>query len=109
MGMLERGGEVRTKVLSNRKKPAVQAELRKHVQAGSAIFTDELQSYADLTDYQHEVINHAVKYVQGNVHTNGERRERSLVERSSDTSRIEYSFNVSLRISSAMPSRFMPI
>jgi len=81
MGILERGGEVRTKVLSNRKKPAVQAELRKHVQAGSAIFTDELQSYHDLSDYQHEVINHAAEYVKGNVHTNGMENFWSLVKR----------------------------
>jgi transposase-like protein len=81
MGMLERGGEVRTKVLSNRKKPAVQGELRKHVQAGSAIFTDELQSYHQLTDYQHEVINHAVECVRGNVHTNGMENFWSLVKR----------------------------
>src|SRR6185312_5580578 len=81
MGMLERGGEVRTKVLSNRKKAAVQGELRKHVQAGSAIFTDELQSYADLTDYEHQVINHAVKYVDGNIHTNGMENFWSLVKR----------------------------
>ncbi len=80
-GILERSGEVRTKVLSNRKKPAVQAELRKHVQAGSAIFTDELQSYHDLSDYQHEVINHAVKYVEGNIHTNGMENFWSLVKR----------------------------
>jgi transposase-like protein len=81
MGMLERGGEVRTKVLSNRKKPAVQGELRKHVQAGSAIFTDELQSYANMTEYQHEVINHAIAYVRGNVHTNGMENFWSLVKR----------------------------
>ena len=42
MGILERGGEVRTKVVSNRRKKALQAEVREHVEAGSAIFTDAL-------------------------------------------------------------------
>ena len=35
------------------------------------IFTDELLSYDGLSaDYKHAVINHAVEYVRGNVHTN---------------------------------------
>src|ERR1022692_645917 len=42
MGILERGGEVRTKVVSNSRKKALQAEVREHVEAGSAIFTDAL-------------------------------------------------------------------
>ena len=39
MGILERGGKVGTKVITNRKKGALQAEVRKHVQAGSALYT----------------------------------------------------------------------
>src|SRR5580693_2703329 len=39
MGILERGGKVRTKVIPNRKKSALQSEVRKHVQAGSALYT----------------------------------------------------------------------
>jgi hypothetical protein len=37
MGILERGGKVRTSVVPNRKKKALQSEVRKHVEAGSAI------------------------------------------------------------------------
>jgi transposase-like protein len=81
MGILERGGEVRTKVLSNHKRHAVQSELNQHVQVGSALFTDQLQSYADLTDFEHKVINHAIEYVRGNVHTNGMENFWSLVKR----------------------------
>ncbi len=44
MGILERGGEVRTMVVPNRKKHALQAEVRKHVEAGSALYTDFLLS-----------------------------------------------------------------
>ncbi len=34
MGILQRGGKVRTVVVPNRKKKALQAEVRKHVEAG---------------------------------------------------------------------------
>jgi len=37
MGILERGGEVRTSVIPSRKKKVVQAEVKKHVQAGAAL------------------------------------------------------------------------
>ena len=47
MGILERGkdgtSKVRTAVVPNRKKSALQAEVRKHVEAGSALYTDALQ------------------------------------------------------------------
>jgi transposase-like protein len=71
MGILERNGTVRTKVLNDRKKHAVQTELRKHVEVDTTVYTDALQSYTGLTDFQHEVIDHALEYVRDNVHTNG--------------------------------------
>src|SRR5205085_11492727 len=44
----------------------------KHVEAGSALYTDALLSYDGLaSDYAHHVIDHAVAYVDGQVHTNG--------------------------------------
>lgn len=71
MGIVERGGKVRTAVLPNRKRHAIQAEVKKHVEAGAALYTDALLSYEGLaSDYAHQVIDHAVAYVDGNVHTN---------------------------------------
>lgn len=71
MGIVERGGEVRTVVLPDRKKKTLQGEVKKHVEAGSALYSDELLSYDGLAgDYAHKVINHAVAYVDGAVHTN---------------------------------------
>jgi len=71
LGIVERGGKVRTIVIPNRKKKALQSEVRKHVEAGSALYTDALLSYEGLaTDYAHQVVDHAVQYVDGNVHTN---------------------------------------
>ena len=72
MGILERGGEVRTVVVANRRKPVLQSEVKRHVQAGAALYSDALKSYEGLeTDYVHKVIDHAVQYVDGRVHTNG--------------------------------------
>jgi transposase-like protein len=82
MGMLERGGQVRTIVIPNRKKTALQTEVRKHVEAGSALYTDALPSYTGLAqDYAHAVVDHAVAYVDGRVHTNGLENFWSLLKR----------------------------
>jgi len=82
LGILERGGKVRTSVVANRKKKTLQAEVRQHVQAGSALYTDFLLSYDGLeADYAHQVVDHAVEYVNGNVHTNGLENYWSLLKR----------------------------
>ncbi|MGC1373808.1 MAG: IS1595 family transposase, partial [Candidatus Sulfotelmatobacter sp.] len=39
MGILERGGEVRTVVVGSRRKTVLRAEVKKHVEAGSALYT----------------------------------------------------------------------
>ena len=81
-GMVERDGSVRAMVVDNRRKPELQKHVREHVEAGAAIFTDELKSYDGLEDdYQHAVINHAVDYVNGNVHTNTMENFWSLLKR----------------------------
>lgn len=82
LGMLERGGQVRTHVIENRKKHTLQAEVRKHVEAGAALYTDELLSYEGLAGrYAHQVIDHAVGYVDGSVHTNSMENYWSLLKR----------------------------
>jgi transposase-like protein len=82
MGMLERGGKVRAKVVSSRKKHELQAEVYKHVEAGAALYSDALKSYDGLeTDYAHQVVDHAVQYVDGRVHTNGLENFWSLLKR----------------------------
>jgi transposase-like protein len=81
VGILERGGKVRTKVIDNTKKKTLQREVREHVLAGSALFTDSLKSYEGLDEFQHEVVDHAVEYVRGEVHTNGLENFWSLLKR----------------------------
>src|ERR1700676_4693191 len=81
-GILERGGEVRVFAVPNRRKRSLQAEIRNHVQAGSAIYTDALMSYIGLNpDFQHKVVDHAVSYVDDRVHTNGLENFWSLLKR----------------------------
>ena len=86
VGILERGKDgtsrVRTSVIPNRKKKTLQAEVRQHVEAGSALYTDFLLSYEGLEgDFAHQVVDHAVEYVNGNVHTNGLENFWSLLKR----------------------------
>jgi transposase-like protein len=63
------------------KKSALQAEIRKHAEAGSALYTDALQSYNGLDEFEHQVVDHAVQYVDGKVHTNGMENFWSLLKR----------------------------
>jgi hypothetical protein len=72
MGMLERGGHVKAKVVANRRKPALQAAIDEHVEKGTQLYTDEHVGYMDISpDYVHSVVNHLENYVSGRVHTNG--------------------------------------
>ena len=82
MGILERGGKIRTTVVPSRRKRVLQDEVYKHVTAGAALYSDALKSYDGLaTDYAHQVIDHAVQYVDGRVHTNGLENFWSLLKR----------------------------
>ncbi|HEY7404333.1 MAG TPA: IS1595 family transposase [Candidatus Angelobacter sp.] len=82
MGLMERGGTVRTQVIPDRHKTTLQPIVKEHVQAGAALFTDELWGYHGLdSDFQHQVVDHAVKYVDGRVHTNGLENFWSLLKR----------------------------
>jgi transposase-like protein len=81
MGILERGGQVRTKVIGNTKKRTLQKEIRAHVLAGSVLFADALKSYEGFDEFQHEVVDNAVEYVRGEVHTNGLENFWSLLKR----------------------------
>jgi transposase-like protein len=86
-GLLARHGKdghsvVRASVVPNVRKTALQANVRQHVRRGAHVYTDELLSYDGLqSDYVHQVINHAERYVDGQVHTNGMENFWSLLKR----------------------------
>lgn len=82
MGMLERGGHVRTAVLKNRFTETLRENLNKHVAVGTALYTDELQAYKGVKDeYLHDFCDHTERYVNGRVHTNGIENFWSLLKR----------------------------
>ena len=80
--VLERHGKVRAKVVLNRRRNAIQDNVRENVEAGSNLYTDELQSYEGLAgEFVHQVINHAECYVNGQIHTNNCENFWSLLKR----------------------------
>jgi len=76
-GLLERtaGGKasrVKLKVLKTTRNHEVQGNVREYVLKGSELHTDALRSYIGMNqDYVHQVIDHAICYAKGHVHTNG--------------------------------------
>jgi len=82
IGFLRRGGEVRAQVTPNRRKHTLETIVRNHVAPNSVVYTDALPSYEDLdNEYIHEMVDHAVEYVRGRVHTNGLENFWSLLKR----------------------------
>jgi transposase-like protein len=74
VGAVERGGEVRLRVVRDRSRGTLQGFIRDHVADDTkAIYTDEWMGYAGLADAdtRHETVNHSAKeYVRVDVHTN---------------------------------------
>lgn len=87
MGLLERRtrnnpSRFRAQVVENVKRGTLHAIVRENVEEGSAIYSDALRSYLGLEQgYDHRVIDHAVEYVRGQVHTNGAENFWSLLKR----------------------------
>jgi len=82
MGMVKRGGEVRAFVVHKPSKKELQRRIKDQIEAGAAIFTDDAGGYRGLdAGYAHQVVDHAVEYVRGNVHTNTCENFWSLLKR----------------------------
>ncbi|HEX8140691.1 MAG TPA: IS1595 family transposase [Pyrinomonadaceae bacterium] len=83
MGLLERHGEVRTRVIQSTNRETLHQAVKNYVEPGTALFTDAFRSYQGLNaEYVHQVIDHAEKYVNGNIHTNSIENFWSLLKRS---------------------------
>ena len=81
-GMLERGGDVVLAHVNRPRKTTLETIIDNTVMPGSRMYTDALKSYNGLGDtYRHFVIDHAVSYVEGLVHTNGMENFWSLLKR----------------------------
>jgi transposase-like protein len=71
LGIIERGGEVRAEVIPDTTRGTMQRRVSRRVERGATIYTDALGSYSGLdSDYAHEVVDHAERYVDGQVHSN---------------------------------------
>jgi len=82
MGLLERHGKVKTKIVPDTTSRTLQVEVRENVEPGSEVHTDALRSYRGLdSEYVHNVVDHAERYVDGHVHTNGLENFWSLLKR----------------------------
>jgi transposase-like protein len=87
MGLLQRHPEkgkskIRTKPVETIRTWKLHGEVKENVEDGSTVYTDALKSYSKLDLYYvHKVIDHAEKYVDGQIHTNGLENYWSLLKR----------------------------
>lgn len=89
MGVLSRGaGTNKSRIVSARRVKdttgeVLKAEIKKAVETGTKIYTDAHGGYRGLAEtYIHAIVDHAVEYVRGRVHTNGMENFWSLLKRS---------------------------
>jgi transposase-like protein len=73
MGFREREtGRVRAQVIPDAKGSTLRPAVDAAVKAGSAVYTDQCNGYTGLESrFDHQTVNHAERYVDGRVHTNG--------------------------------------
>ena len=84
-GILERGGEVYTKVIPNRKSKTVIPEIYWNVPRGTPISTDNMAGYKPLAGlgYPHKTVNHDVEeWARGDTHVNSIEGFWSILKRS---------------------------
>lgn len=81
-GMIQRGGKVRAVIVRNRNKETLREATLEHIEPGSELITDEWHAYKNLRDtYTHQIVNHSVEYVRGNLHTNSIENFWSVLKR----------------------------
>jgi transposase-like protein len=82
VGIRQRDGEIRAKVVKDTKSRTLHGLIHSNVKRGSAVYTDTYPAYRGLAgDFDHDTIDHAEKYVEGRVHTNGLENFWSLLKR----------------------------
>jgi transposase-like protein len=82
-GILDRNlRQVRATVVPNVTRETLQSVLLKNIKYGSKVYTDDAIGYDKVSyNFVHEVVNHAERYVDGRVHTNGLENFWSLLKR----------------------------
>ena len=66
-----RDKQVRAEVVQNTRRATLHDFVRRHVESGSVVYTDESPSYEGMPEYFHQSVNHSRgQYVDGDAHTN---------------------------------------
>jgi transposase-like protein len=82
MYLLERKGRAVAKVVPDVQKTTLHAEVHRHVERGSSVFTDQWAAYRGLeAHFEHQTVDHVKGYVDGAAHTNGVENFWSLFKR----------------------------
>ncbi len=84
LGMRERGGRTKAKVITNRDKDTLEKEIRENVVKGSVVYTDEHRGYKGLVDseFEHGTVNHSAKeFVNMMASTNSVESVWSVIKR----------------------------
>jgi transposase-like protein len=81
-GILERGGRVRTFHVTDAIARTLSPILKGHIDKGAQLVTDGHPAYRMIKNHlRHDVIDHEVEYVRGDVHTQGIENYWSLLKR----------------------------
>lgn len=71
-GVMERDGRVKAKPIENTSTKIIHREIRRIVDKGSVLYSDDHSAYQGLLDYRHQAVRHSVgEYVNGMASTNG--------------------------------------
>jgi transposase-like protein/predicted RNA-binding Zn-ribbon protein involved in translation (DUF1610 family) len=84
-GMVERGGDVMTRIVEDVKRATLEPHIAENVKKGSTVSTEELRSYAKIArlGFKHGAVNHARdEWVSGSHHTNSIEGFWSILKRS---------------------------
>ena len=82
IGAVQRGGEIRLDIISDRGRKTLHKFIHGHVEKDSTVYTDDWQAYWGVVK-DHETVNHRLEeWVNGVVHTNSVEGIWSLLKRS---------------------------
>ncbi len=89
LGVLQRAkcekdvSQIRVKVIPDTTQETLHAEIKSNVTLGAEVFTDAHRGYNGLSEaFKHDFVDHAVKYAEGRVYTNGVENFWCLLDRS---------------------------
>ena len=82
IGIRKRGGDIKATVIPNRQRTTLHKMVRDQVEEGASVYTDAFGAYKGLgDDFDHDVVDHATRYVIGRVHVNSVENFWTLLKR----------------------------